>query len=88
MALEQKESKKKRVSAAFRSASRDAEWLRNHPEVIKEYAEQWVVIQTGQIVAHSPDGASLTAWANINRFPGSTLCYIPHPDELDVSCIL
>jgi len=49
---------------AFRE--RELEWRRTHPEVLKRYENEWVVLDGEQIVAHGADPAQVIQQAKRN----------------------
>ena len=41
------------VASSFRN--RELEWRRTHPEILKSFENQWVVLEGEEIIAHGPN---------------------------------
>jgi hypothetical protein len=88
MVISDKEIEVQIVREALAAGYRDLEWLWAHPDISRDYAGEWIVILDGQIIAHGSDGAVVAGEANINRFPGSSLHYIPSEEEREAIRII
>ena len=58
------------------------------PDFARTYAGEWVVIHRGQVVAHGKKGSEIAQAANVNKFPGSRILYVPTLEEQDGVWIL
>lgn len=52
-----------RKGTAASRRTRELAWRREHQELLRAYAGQWVVLDGDQLVAHGPDPAALVAEA-------------------------
>ena len=75
--------KRERLLAVHRAAERDAEFFATHPELLEPYRGQWIVTHEGRVVAHSPDGSAAARLAPAEKYPGSSIFYLPTREELE-----
>jgi Family of unknown function (DUF5678) len=72
----------------LRAAQREDELLAANPEILTNYAGQWVVVLNGQVVAHAVDGAELAKIAPISKYPHAVVHYVPSLEEQEGILIL
>lgn len=75
-------AKLERIRAVHRAAERDAAYFATHPELLDPYRGQWVVTHEGRVIAHSPDGSQAARSAPAEKYPGSSIFYLPTVEEI------
>ena len=60
-----------------RLRGREDAWCRSHPEILRRYAGQWLVVEGEKVVAHGDDPAQLVKQA---RAQGVSIPYVFYVD--------
>lgn len=81
-------ARRERILAVHRAAERDAAFFAAHPELLDPYRGQWVVTHERRVIAHSPDGSEAARLAPAEKYPGSSIFYLPTREELEGVFIL
>lgn len=77
-----------RMLEAMRQGQADNEWLQEHPEALKPYRGEWVVVHDRRVVAHSPDGREAARAVDPRTHPGASIFYVPTFEEAEAVRIL
>jgi len=70
------------VSSSFRN--RELEWRRTHPEILKSFENEWVVLEGEEIIAHGPNPMEVVAKARAEGIKTPYVFYVESFSE-DVS---
>ena len=72
-------SSRQTPSTGYRT--RELEWRRTHTETLRSYADQWVVLEGEQIVAHGTDPLHVLAQARATGIRTPYIFYVEAPNE-------
>lgn len=61
--------------------SRELKWAQTHKEVLRQFAEQWVVLEGEEIIAHGKDLVRIVREARARGIPVPYVFYVEDVDE-------
>ena len=70
------------VASSFRN--RELEWRRTHPEILKSFENEWVVLEGEEIIAHGPNPIEVVAKARAEGIKTPYVFYVESFSE-DIS---
>jgi len=60
---------------------REVEWRRTHPEILKQFENEWVALEGEKIIAHGPDAADVIKAARAEGIRKPYVFFVEPKDE-------
>ncbi len=67
------------MASSFRN--RELEWRRTHPEILKSFKNEWVVLEGEEIIAHGPNPIDVVATARAEGIKAPYVFYVESSSE-------
>ncbi len=89
MSTRERTSRREQVAVLLALAERNEHLMRqNPPGWLEPYRGQWVLIDGGKVVAHSPDGSGLREMAPIDQYPAALILRVPTREEEEAVLVI